>query len=88
MLLQTIRRGFCVLENGEVATWLGIFQMDLIKGASSAKSYTTKSLSDGSTIIFGVIPGEERLTEPPGIFYTPKPIWEIGAVFDGFEMGF
>ena len=50
-LRQTMRRGFFVIENGEVATWLGIVHTDLVKGSGSFKMYATITFSDSSTII-------------------------------------
>ncbi len=51
ILSQTTRRGFFLLENGEVATWVGTLQNDLIKGSGSYILYATVTFSDGSTII-------------------------------------
>ena len=51
IMRQTMRRGFFVIENGEVASWLGVIHTDLIKGSGSFKIYATITFSDDSTII-------------------------------------
>jgi len=48
---QAVRRGFFVIENGEVASWLGIIHTDLIKGSGSFNMYATITFRDSSTII-------------------------------------
>jgi len=47
----SIRRSFCVFDNGEVATASSINVNDSIKGSGSTLQYTTLTFSDGSTII-------------------------------------
>jgi len=44
------RRGFCIFDNGEVATSITFAIGDHIKGAGSNISYTNISFTDGSTI--------------------------------------
>jgi hypothetical protein len=50
LVLQT-RRGFCLFENGEVATATTIVMGDYIKGAGSNTSYGTTTFADGSTLM-------------------------------------
>jgi len=52
VLGQNMRRGFFVTDNGEVATYLGIYQNDIIKTSGSFKGYVTITFSDGSKIIW------------------------------------
>jgi hypothetical protein len=50
----SIRRGFCVFENGEVATEVAVATGDNIKGSGSSTMYRTITFSEGSTIIMRV----------------------------------
>ena len=50
-LAFTIRGGFCVFENGEVATSRSGVTVDVIKHSASSLSYETITFEDGSTII-------------------------------------
>ena len=50
----SIRRAFCVFENGEVATEVAVTTGDYIKGSGSSTQYRTITFSDGSTIIMKV----------------------------------
>ena len=50
----SIRRGFCVFENGEVATEVAVTTGDNIKGSGSSTMYRTITFSEGSTIVMRV----------------------------------
>ena len=44
--------------------------------------------ADAGMMMFLVVPGKERLTKLSGILNAAKPIWEAGAIFQGFELSF
>jgi hypothetical protein len=50
-LSLTIRGGFCVFQNGEVATSRSVVTADVIKHSGSSIGYETITFADGSTII-------------------------------------
>ena len=39
------------------------------------------------TVLF-VVPGEESMAKGSGILYRAEPLWELGAVLQGLELGF
>jgi hypothetical protein len=47
----SVRRSFCILENGEVATQIAVILGDFNKQSNAIVSYQTITFSDGSTII-------------------------------------
>jgi hypothetical protein len=59
-LILSTRNGFCVLENGEVATQITVFIGDFIKQSGSTTAYHTLTFADGSTIISKALGGIER----------------------------
>jgi hypothetical protein len=51
VLIFSLRSGFYVFENGEVATANQVLQSEWIKGEGPALQYITLTFTDGSTII-------------------------------------
>ena len=85
VFVQQIRRGFFVLENGEIAQWLVHSQNEQIKGSGSFKNYGTITFSDGSTIMTkgqGTIGGTVKSTRSAG---TKSEIIKGTGRFEGIK---
>jgi len=71
----TIRRGFVIFENGEVATQISVSTSEQIKESASSLVYTTINFSDGSTIIYKTV--QSTTWTAPGASGSAKLTREI-----------
>jgi hypothetical protein len=81
----SLRRAFCVFENGEVATQSSVITHDMIKGSGSAFQYSTMTFADGSTIIMKIQVTEEGTVAGPSASRITREIIKGTGRFEGIK---
>lgn len=84
-LILTTRNGFCVLENGEVATQITVMIGDFINQSGSTTAYHTLTFADGSTIISKALGGIERTAVGPSASRGAREIIKGTGRFEGIK---
>ena len=84
-LILSTRNGFCVLENGEVATQITAMIGDFINQSGSTTAYHTLTFADGSTIISKALGGLERTAAGPSASRGMREIIKGTGRFEGIK---
>jgi hypothetical protein len=84
-LILSTRNGFCVLENGEVATQITAMIGDFINQFGSTTAYHTLTFADGSTIISKAIGGIEKTAAGPSASRGAREIIKGTGRFEGIK---